>query len=210
VVLPPDALFGVFIYLDFEEEDITGASSYQRTIVHQIHLTQIHFGHPVKSVLAGVLGLDDESLTLPVETVDLISLVVVEAFVWKVLFGAAQDLLLGLPDNGSLGQVIDEVDMLQLCVMKQIDVNHVVRDESTGNEWVREGLVAHRVVVQAEQLVDIELILLDLFGCSVDFSEGSQVEVSIIVVYYCIFLAVGVLLDLLQFDVLVLSSSNFL
>jgi hypothetical protein len=51
-------------------------------------------------------------LALSVKTVDLIPLIVVEALVRKVLFGTVQNLLLRFPNNSSLGQIIDEVDML--------------------------------------------------------------------------------------------------
>jgi hypothetical protein len=53
--------------------------------------------------------------------------------------------------------IVEEVVMLYVFVMEQIYENQVVVDEGAVNEWVREVVDRHRMVVKTEGFVDVQL-----------------------------------------------------
>jgi hypothetical protein len=64
-------------------------------------LTQIELGHSIKLVVAAILGVDYEGLTLSIERVDFVTLIIIKTFVREVLPGALHDHLANLALNFS-------------------------------------------------------------------------------------------------------------
>mmetsp|Transcript_2923 Transcript_2923/g.4510 ORF Transcript_2923/g.4510 Transcript_2923/m.4510 type:complete len:210 (+) Transcript_2923:3004-3633(+) len=85
VIEDPLPLLSVFVLHDFEEEDVSRAPSDQSIVVNKVHLPQIHVGHFIEDEVARIVGVYDERLALPVEHINLIPLIVVEALVSEVL-----------------------------------------------------------------------------------------------------------------------------
>jgi hypothetical protein len=97
--------------------------------------------------------------------------------------------------------IVEEVVMLYVFVMEQIYENQVVVDEGAVNEWVREVVDRHRMVVKTEGFVDVQLILLDFFGSPILFSEHSAIKVPIVEIAASKYCSRCVLLDFITLDV---------
>ena len=76
--------------------------------------------------------------------------------------------------------IVEEVVMLYVFVMEQIYEKQVVVDEGAVDEWVREVVDRHRMVVKTEGFVNVQLILLDFFGSPILLSEHSAIKVPIV------------------------------
>lgn len=137
----------LLILLNLEKQDIAWASGYECRVVDQVHLAEIHFGHPVEGVVGHIFGVYDEGLALSVEAVDFISLFVVETLVREVLFGAGQNEAYNLALNLLGFKVVQEMVVGESGVVEKLHVNDIIGDEATVDERVREGLDAHGVVV---------------------------------------------------------------
>jgi len=88
LILFPFSLFSLLVLLNLKEKDVWWASGDQSGVVDEVHLAKIHFSHSIKEVLARVLGLNDKSLSLSIKWVNLIFLIIIKTFVWKVFLGA--------------------------------------------------------------------------------------------------------------------------
>ena len=148
-------------------------------------------------------------MALAVERVNFILLVVVETLVREVLLGASKN---ATADFASLPffKVVDEVVVGEAVVVEQVDEDLLGVQERAGDEWVWERLVAHRVVVYAADLVDVQFFLCDFILCACHFRKCPHFEVAVIIVADCVALAIWSLLHLLQLDVLALVASNLL
>lgn len=98
-----------------------------------------------------VFAINNEGLPLPVKSINLLSLVVVKAFIREVLLSAVQLVLNGLPNNLLGIEVIQEMVVGQSGVVKQVYEERRVSYETTSYEGVWERLDAHRVVVELKQ-----------------------------------------------------------
>lgn len=87
----PLSLACLLFLFDLKEEDVTRTPGNQGRVVDKIHLSEVHFGHSVESIILDILGINDEGLALSIEAVDLIPLLIVEALVWEVLLCASED-----------------------------------------------------------------------------------------------------------------------
>jgi hypothetical protein len=146
----PFSITGLLVFLNLEEENITGTSGNKGRVIDKIHLSQVHLGHSIVGVVLDVLSIDDEGLSLSVEAIDLISLIIVEALVWEVLLGAGHNHgnylaldLLGL-------QVVEEVIMGAGGIVEQLHVDSIVGHEAAVDERIRECLDTHSVVVEIQ------------------------------------------------------------
>tara|TARA_B110001450_G_scaffold249851_1_gene267745 strand:+ start:244 stop:765 length:522 start_codon:yes stop_codon:yes gene_type:complete len=155
LILSPHFQLCVFIFFNFEEKNITRTSSNESAIVDQNHLSQVHFSHSVIAVFGAIFTIDDESLTLSIETVDFLFVLIEEALVREVLLCANHYLLHFISNHALVLNVIDEMDVFQFSIRKQVDVNRFVGEESTCDEWVWERLVTHCVIVNSNQFVDV-------------------------------------------------------
>lgn len=81
-------------------------------------MTQIELGHSIVLVVAAILGIDNEGLTLSIERVDFVTLIVIETLVREILPGALHDHLGYLALNFSLLRVPDEMIMCKGGVME--------------------------------------------------------------------------------------------
>ena len=98
-------------------------------------------------VVAAILGIDNEGLTLSIERVNFVTLIVIKTLVWEILPGALHDQLVHLALNFSRVSVPDEVIMSKGGIMEQVDEDSCVTDKRASNIGVWERLDAHRVVV---------------------------------------------------------------
>ena len=97
--------------------------------------------------------------------------------------------------------IVEEVVMLYVFVMEQIYEKQVVVDEGAVDEWVREVVDRHRMVVKTEGFVDVQFILLDFFGSPILLSENSAIKVPIVEIAASKFCSRCVLLDFIALDV---------
>ena len=98
--------------------------------------------------------------------------------------------------------------MSQRMRMEEIYIETNLIDPATSYEWVWKVVIDHGVVINAKYLVDFDLRLVDLLLCPGLSAEHPEPELSVIRVHHCILHIVGVLLDLLDLDILVLTSSD--
>ena len=100
--------------------------------------------------------------------------------------------------------------MCECWIIKQVHKDSVIIQEGTDNVRVREAIDGHGPVIQAQQLGDVQLLLGDLLFSPACLAEPAHPEQSVVEVGNSKLGALGVLLDLFQFDVLVLASTDFL
>jgi hypothetical protein len=129
-------------------------------------------------VVAAILGIDNEGLTLSIEWVDFVTLIVIETLVREILPGALHHHLLYLALNFSLLRVPDKVIMSKGGVMEQVNEDSSVRNKRAGYVGVWERLDAHRVVVKRwrDQIVEADLIGFNFLLSSSLFIESPKVE----------------------------------
>lgn len=129
-------------------------------------------------VVAAILGIDNEGLTLSIERVDFVTLIVIETLVREILPGALHHQLANLALNFSLIRVPDKVIMSKGGVMEQVNEDSSLSNERAGYVGVWERLDAHRVVVKRwrDQIVEADLIGFNFLLSSSLFIESPKVE----------------------------------
>jgi hypothetical protein len=95
-------------------------------------------------------------------------------------------------------------------VVEQVDEDSLIGNERAGDVRVWETLDRHGPVVDAQQLVDVQFLSLGLFLRSLLFSKPSKSELSIVEVDNSIRFTCGVLLNLLDFDIIGILSADSL
>lgn len=73
--------------------------------------------------------------------------------------------------------------MRSLVVVKYVHENCVVSDPATSSERFRKHLVAHCCIIDADYIVYIDFVFLNLLFSSCYFSKCSQKPFSIIIIY---------------------------
>ena len=197
-----------FVLNDLEEEDLTGASANESLVVDKIHLTEISISHPIIKVVVAISGRDDVGESLSVEGVDLIELVIIERLVWEILLRALHHVFAGLTFDSTLGDVVDEVIVGQREVMEQVDEDSFVANKGAGYVRIWESLDSHGPVVDAQQLVDVQLLAIRLFRGPLLLVKPSEPELTIVEVADSVSLTGGVLLDFFDLDIVSISSTD--
>ena len=100
------------------------------------------------------------------------------------------------------------MNMLQIMVHKQSNIYQVIGDVCTINERVWERSIAHSVVVDSKQSINIKFFLFNFIMKSTKFIKCSQIKDSIIVINDSILLSIFVLFNFLKFNILVVSATN--
>ena len=93
-------------------------------------------------------------------------------------------------------------------VVKEIDEDFVFSDKVARDKWILKVLIRHCVVVQTKHFVNVDFILPNLLCIPSGLSKGSQKEFAIINVYNCIVVSSWILLNFLDFDVLIGRAAN--
>ena len=93
-------------------------------------------------------------------------------------------------------------------VVKEIDEDFVFSDKVASDKWILKVLIRHCVVVQTKHFVNVDFILPNLLSIPRSLSKGSQKEFSIINIYNCIVVSSWILLNFLDFDVLIGRAAN--
>ena len=92
--------------------------------------------------------------------------------------------------------------------MEKVHKNFIFTNEIACDEWVLEILVSHSIIIEAEHLVDIQLVLNDFSLRSCGLPESSKEESSIIIVNNRIIGPLRVLLHFLDLNILVSFAAN--
>ena len=121
-----------------------------------------------------------------------------------ILFGSLFDAF-----SLSFLNVPDEVVVHLAVVVEEVDVDEHVSHEAADNIGVLEVFISHCVIVNPKQLVNVQLVFLDLSVFPLLLAKGAQPEAPVIKVHASVVVAFGILFHLFNFDVIVLSSSNF-
>jgi hypothetical protein len=137
---------------------------------------------------------------LSIKGVDLIVLLVVEAFCREILWGTF-DVKNGMTNNSLLFPIVEEVMMLDILVVEQIDEEQVIVDEGTVNEWVGKVVDRHRVVVQTKGFVDVKLGIFYFFRSPICLTKHSAIKMPIIEVTASKLCARRILLDFIALDI---------
>ena len=149
-------------------------------------------------------------MALAVEDVNLRFFGIVETLLWEVFRRTLKFHLLDVSDDFSLLGVIDKMAVHKSLILEDIDENLRVGDKAACHTWIWEVSVAHGVIIQIEELVNLELILLNL-GFSPRFlAKRPEPIFTVIVVADGVSSTISVLFHLFAFDVLIFSSANFL
>lgn len=106
-------------------------------------------------------------------------------------------------DHFPVPNVPDEVVVRPRVVVEEVDEDLLVVNERAGDERVLEVRVGHRVAVNVQLFVDVQLGPFDIFRGSRGLAEDAQLEKAVVEVDASELGAAGVLLDLLDLDVLV-------
>ena len=172
--------------------------------------------------MVGMAGTNGEAVPLPVERVHLVGLWMVETLLREVVVIAIQLELHSLVMSHSLpfriktGDPIylfsrlvpDEMVVRRRVRMEKINEEAIFVDPTTGDERIRKVIASHRVVIQAQYLVDFDLSPLNFNFAPRVSPENPQPELSVVLVYDGIMLVVGILLNLLDLDVLLGTAAN--
>lgn len=93
-------------------------------------------------------------------------------------------------------------------VVKEIDEDFVFSDKVASDKRILEILIRHCVVVQTKHFVNVYFILPNLLSIPSGLSKGPQKESAIININNCIVVSFWILLDFLDFDVLIGRAAN--
>ena len=102
---------------------------------------------------------------MPIERVYLVVVGIVETLLREV-FAVTLHIYCSVLSYLSSRDVEEEVVMNQGGGVEQIHVNQMVSHKNTLDEWVREVVDWHCVVVKTQSIIDIEFIFFDLFFSS--------------------------------------------
>ena len=169
----PRAVSCVFIYHDFEKEDVARTSSYESAIINQVHHAEVVLGHLVKLVVRGIVSINYERLTLTIEDVDLVLLVVVEGLVREVALAPTNGPLADLAHHLPAAAVPHEVAMGESRVMEDGYKHELVSDEATNCIGIWERVDAHGVIVEACYSIQVDLVCLDVNIFPSDPAKGA-------------------------------------
>ena len=97
--------------------------------------------------------------------------------------------------------VPEELMVLNALVVEQIYKKEIVSYKTASDERVWEIVNWHRMIVQAECLVDIELIFFNFFRSSSLIAKGSQVELSIVKISCSKYITFFALLNFIHLDI---------
>ena len=162
-------------------------------------------------------------MSLSIKTIDFVFLFIIKAFIRKILLIAALNfitdwvimmhldaslVILWLSNNSLIGYIPDEMVVGVRVRMEEVDKHLVLCDPATGNERVCEVIINHGVVIEANQLVDLYLRLLDLLLISLLFSKDTETKQPVVKVDTRKLLSIMVLLHLFHSYILLLATSN--
>ena len=125
-----------------------------------------------------------QGLTLPIERVYLVVIGIVKTLLREVLAVTLHidSRMLG---DLSIRDVEEEVMVNEGGGVEQIHKKQMVSDKNTLDEWVREVVDWHCVVVKTQSIIDIEFIFFDLFFTSCMLPECPQFENTVIKICHC-------------------------
>lgn len=125
-------------------------------MVDQVHLTQILLGHPVEKILGWIVLVDDKTVALSVEYVDLLLVGIIEALVGEVLDAAGNFELDDFAFAVHKLSVEDEVVVDLSVVVEETHEDKIVSHEAADDEGIRESIDCHGPVVNVKLLVNFE------------------------------------------------------
>ena len=133
----------------FEEVDLTGASDDQTFATKHDHLSEIFFYYFLKAKLMWLIGSDKKTFALSIKRIHFISGLGVKAGEWEISFVAIHSLFSTFAHNSSATDVPNEMIMRQFKIIKDINENFIVSDETTRDVWLWKAFVDHSEVVDS-------------------------------------------------------------
>jgi len=173
-----------------EEKHFARATHCNSLVENEDHLAKIKLNDPLESVIWQVIGINVEWVALTVESVDLVLLIIVKAFLREILVIAIHfycdclvmmhwfSVFIILRNTHHLSEpgIPNKVIMSLSVVMKQIHKDSEFADPATSDIGVYEFLVHHGAVVKANNLVNFNLRGLNLSSGPGDPSKDSEPE----------------------------------
>ena len=190
----------------FKKEDAARTPHYQSFSLDHDHLPQVQIGHLFVPVICEVIRIYHEGLTLPVEGVYLKLLGIIEALLWIVLARAihchGHQIALRVPYEPFGFDIVDEMEVGQRVIVEKVYEYQVVCQEAASDIRMRQVVVAHRVIVKANDFIDMHLSVLYLLFRPHLLPKGSQPKLTIVIVDKSIFSPIVILSDLFRLYVL--------
>ena len=210
IVKCPVPVPSFLFYNYFEEKNTRGRPGNQGFVIHQVHLSEIHVGHPCEFVIFDVGIVHSEHMALSVEQIGLIVFFVGEGSVWEVFLGAIHFHLDDIAVNLLSRVIVNEMIVNFRLVVEQGNKYLGVSNEAADDEWVRESRDGHREVINAQSFVEVKLVSCNFFLCSRFVRKCSDPELAIIHVNSSVFRAILILLYFFELDVVLRLTPNFL
>jgi hypothetical protein len=112
-----------------------------------VNFLEIEVFLPIIFIAIDLEHWHSQTLTLAIEGVNLIVVGIIETLLWEILLVAIHDQG-GVSKDLPGGPLVEEMMMGQGRIVEQVHVHQVVIDEGASDEWIREVVDRHRVVVQ--------------------------------------------------------------
>lgn len=173
-------------------------------------MAEILIGHLLDRGIFSLIWVDCKGLPLPIERVYNVLLIIVKALIRKVVGGTIHNLRIDVAVDHFELIVVYEMVVCQGFVMKELYEDSLIRNKGASYERVSEPLDRHRMVVNAEGLVDVKLLFFDDRGVPRFFAENPQSELTIIDERYRIFFTGGILLNFFETNIAVIFTANLL
>jgi len=97
------------VYFLFKKQNFTGTPGNQCWVIHQVHLTEVHFCHSFKGVIFRVFCVNLKGVALAIERIDFIFVWIIKAPIRKILFSAVNLSINNFSNNSAFLEVIDEM-----------------------------------------------------------------------------------------------------
>lgn len=144
---------------------------------------------------------DEERLTLPVENIDLTVFLIDERFIREVV-GALRHLDILQPMQFLIFEVVEEVVVAHLFVMKEGHEQSLLVNERAHYVGIAEAVNGRRVVIQTQLLIETEVLFQCLLNRARFLAEYTHVEITVIKVGDCKLGARWVLLDIFHLNII--------
>ena len=135
---------------DLLKEINVAGTTYDETFSSEhYHLSKVFFYYLFHFELTSIICINTKSLPLSIKTVNLISGVAIETFVWKVLDVTLDNIAADFSDNFSFSNIYNDVVVGSRIVVKNVHENFIIADKAAGAEWFWKHLIAHGVIIES-------------------------------------------------------------
>jgi hypothetical protein len=140
--------FSHFVDDLLKEINVAGTTYDETFSSEHYHLSEIFFYYLFHFELTSIICINTKSLPLSIKTVNLISSVAVETFVWKVLDVTFYNMAADLSDDFSFSNINNDVVVGTRIVVKNVHEDFIFVDKAAGAEWFWKHLITHSVIIE--------------------------------------------------------------